>query len=317
MKKILLFVLILSAGWFGVQRNYAAVGLWIYQNSQAAEAWLYGFELRRVDIGEMELTLYQHTNPGKPVLVMLHGFSADKVMWLRFARHLTEQYHILIPDLAGHGDSPYQSGWDYSVPAQSARVQLLLDAMQIHSAHLIGNSMGGFISADFAIRYPERSLSVTLVNPAGVYSPEPSLMQQMLAAGRNPFIIQSREQFDEFYAMTMEQPPLVPDIVLEAVSQSYQLRQARLQKMFNDVHRGDSLEQQLHALKAPAMLWWGDQDKLLHVSATQVWQAGIGQLEVHVFKGIGHMPMVEIPSDSAQLYQQFLNRISTPTQTRP
>lgn len=317
MKKILLFVLILATGWFALERNYAAVGQWIYRNSQATEAWLYGFELKRMDIGEMELTLYQHTNPGKPVLVMLHGFSADKVVWLRFARHLTEQYQIIIPDLAGHGASPYQNEWDYSVPAQSRRVQLLLDAMHIQSAHLIGNSMGGFISADFAIRYPERTLSVTLVDPAGVFSPEPSLMQQMLASGRNPFIIQNRQQFDEFYAMTMAQPPLVPDIVLEAVSQSYQARQAQLQKMFNDVHNGNSLEQQLHKLKAPAMLWWGDQDKLLHVSATQVWQAGIDQLEVHVFEGIGHMPMLEIPSETAELYQQFLHRIHTPTHAQP
>lgn len=306
MKKLLIFILLLAAGWFGLQRHYVAIGHWIYQNGQATEAWLYGFEPKQVDIGEMKLSLYQHQNPGKPVLVMLHGFSADKMVWLRFARHLTDQYQILIPDLAGHGDSPYQADWDYSVAAQSQRVKQLLDALQLPSVHLIGNSMGGFISADFAIRYPDRTLSVALVNPAGVQSPEPSRMQQMLASGRNPFLIQNRQQFDQFYAMTMAQPPLVPDIVLAAVAEHYQARHSQLQKMFADFHDGPGIEAKLPQLKAPALLWWGDQDQLLHVSATSVWQQGIPQLKVHIFNDIGHMPMLENPTEAARLYQQFL-----------
>jgi pimeloyl-ACP methyl ester carboxylesterase len=306
MKKVLISLVLIAASWFAVHRYYIELGHWLYQNGQAAEAWWYGFERQQVDIGEMTLSLYQHSNPGKPVIVMLHGFSADKMVWLRFARHLTAQYQILIPDLAGHGDSPYQAGWDYSVPAQSRRVQQLLDAMQLQSVHLIGNSMGGFISADFAIRYPERTLSVALVNPAGVASPQPSRMQQLLASGRNPFLIDNRAQFDEFYAMTMAKPPLLPDIVLAALAENYQARQSQLENMFTDFIASPGLEPNLAALKAPALLWWGDQDQLLHVSAAEVWQQGIPQLQVHIFNGIGHMPMLEIPKQTARLYQQFL-----------
>lgn len=306
MKILLLSLLLLAASWFGIQSHYNAVGHWIYQNGQAAEAWLYGFEKKQVDIGDMSLSLYQHSNPGKPVVVMLHGFSADKMVWLRFARHLTEQYQILIPDLAGHGDSPYQAEWDYSIPAQSKRVQQLLNALQVPSAHLIGNSMGGFISADFAIRYPQSTLSVALVDPAGVPSPKPSRMQQLLASGRNPFLIENRQQFDEFYAMTMAQPPLIPDIVLSSVAKHYQARRQQLEKIFNDFYASPSLEPELHKLSAPALLWWGDQDQLLHVSATSVWQQGIPQLKVHIFNDIGHMPMLESPTEAARLYQQFL-----------
>ncbi|MAD74641.1 MAG: hypothetical protein CML20_07615 [Rheinheimera sp.] len=193
MKIVLISLTLLASSWFGIQRYYGELGHWLYEKGEATEAWLYGFERTQVDIGEMALSLYVHSNPSKPVIVMLHGFSADKMVWLRFARHLTEQYQILIPDLAGHGDSPYQTEWDYSVPAQSERVQQLLDAMQLQAVHLISNSMGGFISADSAIRYPQRTLSLALVNPTGVGSPEPSRMQQLLAAGRNPFLIKNRQ----------------------------------------------------------------------------------------------------------------------------
>lgn len=305
---LLISMLLLATCCFVIQRYYVELSHWLYRNGQAIEAWLYGFKREQVDIGEMQLSLYQHTNPGKPVIVMLHGFSADKMVWLRFARHLTAQYQILIPDLAGHGDSPYQADWDYSVPAQLKRVQQLLNAMQLPAVHLIGNSMGGFISANFAIRYPDRTLSIALVNPAGVLSPEPSRMQLMLASGRNPFLVENRQQFTEFYTMTMAKPPLLPDIVLAAIADNYQTRQSQLQKMFTDFINSPSLEPQLAAIKAPALLYWGDQDQLLHVSAAGIWRQGIPQLQVQIFKDIGHMPMLEAPKETAKLYQQFLTK---------
>lgn len=309
-KILLLAVPLLLVFCFGLIRgNYAATGQWLYDHAMAAEASLYGFTTEQVDIGDMTLSLYHHENPGKPVIVMLHGYSADKNVWPRFARHLTDDYDIIIPDMAGHGDSPFNPQWNYGMPAQAQRLARLLDRMGVDKAHLIGNSMGGFLTATFAIRYPQKTRSATMVDPAGVMSPQPSDMMNMLAQGHNPFMIHDRAEFDDFYAMTMEQPPLVPDIVLEAVAQKYIARRAELRKIFDDFHASDYLEEHLPELKAPAMLWWGDHDRLLHVSSVAVWQAGVPQLQVHIFPGIGHMPMMEVPAEAAQRYADFLHRI--------
>lgn len=53
---------------------------------------------------------------------------------------------------------------------------------------------------------------------------------------------------------------------------------------------------------------WGREDRLLHPSSAQVWAKGLPQAQVQLWEGIGHMPMVESPVRSAQLYQQFLER---------
>ncbi|WP_430461296.1 alpha/beta fold hydrolase [Thalassolituus sp. LLYu03] len=311
MKKVLLLTLplLLAFSYGALRANYGSVGKWMYNNAMATEASLYGFTTEAVNIGDMTLSLYHHKNPGKPVIVMLHGYSADKNVWPRFARHLTDDYEIIIPDMAGHGDSPYQADWSYRMPAQADRLQRLLSAMDVKAAHVIGNSMGGFLTATFAINYPDMTLSATMVDPAGVMSPEPSDMFRMLAEGKNPFIIGNRKEFDDFYAMTMQHPPVVPDIVLEAVYEKYKSRRSELQKIFDDFHASDYVEDRLGELKAPAMLWWGDHDRLLHVSAVDRWKAGIPQLEVHVFKGYGHMPMMEMPGDTADLYHQFLSQL--------
>lgn len=312
MKKYsLLFIPLISAFLFGLfQGAYTPVGQWLYEHATDLEASLSGFTQQQADIGEMQLAYYWHANPGKPTLVMLHGYSADKDVWVRFARQLTADYQILIPDMAGHGDSPFNAAWNYGMPAQAQRLVALLDALQLPQVHVIGNSMGGFLTATFAIQYPQRTLSAVMVDPAGVMSPQPSDMFRMLEAGKNPFFIQNRAQFDAFYAMTMARPPFVPSVVLEAVSEKYINGRARLEKIFADFHASDYLETQLPQLQAPAMLWWGDQDRLLHVSAVPVWQAGIAHLQTHIFPGIGHMPMMEVPAESARIYRDFLQGLN-------
>ncbi|MEL7401157.1 MAG: hypothetical protein AAFN68_11385, partial [Pseudomonadota bacterium] len=89
-KTTLLFSALLLALVFGLIRGqYANVGHWIYANATDLEASLYGFEQTAVDIGDMSLALYDNQQRGKAVIVMLHGYSADKDVWARFAKHLT------------------------------------------------------------------------------------------------------------------------------------------------------------------------------------------------------------------------------------
>lgn len=306
-----LFSMLLLAFVLGLIRGqYATVGHWLYATVTDLEATLYGFEQDQIDIGEMTLALYKTpAKKDKPTLVMLHGYSANKDVWARFARHFVDDYQVIIPDMAGHGDSPYQPEWDYSMPAQAKRLATLLDKLNVQQAHIIGNSMGGFLTATFAIHYPQRVLSVAMVDPAGVIPPEASDMMKMLARGDNPFLVKNRAEFDDFYAMTMARPPFLPDIVLEGIGSSYIARHDQLEKIFSDFHSSDYLDEKLGQITAPALLWWGDQDRLLHVSSVSVWQAGITHLQAEVWPGLGHMPMVEEASEAAAKYQAFLSSI--------
>ncbi len=286
-------------------------GQWVYDSSMAVEASIYGFSEQEVPIGEMTLSVYRNSkNLGsdKPTIVMLHGYSADKGVWLRFARHLSDDFNIIIPDLAGHGDTGFNKEWSYTGPAQAARVVSLMDRLQIQNAHIIGNSMGGFIAAHFARLYPERTISATLVDPAGVTSPEPSEMGKMLAQGKNPFQVNSTEEFFAFYDMTMAQPPFVPDFVKQGVAERYQARKEELAVIFKDIHNVDLLDPHLASINSPTLIMWGGKDELIHVSSTKVWRAGLPNSELKIWPEIGHMPMVEIPQESALVYREFLNK---------
>ncbi len=285
--------------------TYPQIGTLAYRLSMAAETRLYGLREHEVDIGGMSLSVYEGGPADAPVLVLLHGYSAENEHWARFARHLVDDYRVIAPDLAGHGDTGFQPDWDYRIAAQSGRIVALLDALEVEHAHIAGNSMGGFIAADFARRYPQRTLSATLLDPAGVASPEPSDMDRLRAAGDNPFLIKNREDFSRFYPMTMARPPWVPGFVLDAQAARYQARREELATIYAQLIASEPVEPHLDQILTPTLILWGAQDRLIHVSATEVW-AQIPDVEVTVWDDLGHMPHVEAPGRSALRLREFL-----------
>jgi abhydrolase domain-containing protein 6 len=289
--------------------TYPRIGQLTYDVASRTEARLYGLHKEVVQVDGIPITVYRSHGQGEAIL-MLHGFSADKDVWARFARHFAGDHQVIIPDLPGHGETGFKPEWSYTVPSQATRLVKLLDQLGVAKAHVIGNSMGGYITAQMALSYPERVLSAGLIDPAGLAQPHPSEMQQMLAQGRNPFLIDSREGFARFYPMTMASPPWMPAHVLDAIADQYIARQPQLAVIFLQAHQPTDLQAHVSQIKAPTLLLWGRQDRLIDVSAVPVWQAALPQAMVVVWDGVGHMPMVERPGDAAQLYERFLSSVT-------
>ncbi len=284
------------------------IGNVVYKTTTAIETRMYGLEKNSVDIGEMKISLLQNHNPSRPTILMLHGFSADKINWIRFAKYFTQDFNLIIPDLAGHGDTGFNQNWDYSTPKQAQRLVSLLDKLSIDKVHIIGNSMGGAIAAQFAKNYPEKTITLAMIDPAGVIAPELGDMDKKLLNGKNPFLISTQEEFKSFYPMTMAKPPWIPDFVLKAIADKYIKRHSELKQIWSDIHEKNLLEQELDQIKTRTLLVWGEKDRLLDVSSVKVWQQGIKDIEVKIYPKIGHMAMVEIPQQSADLYLSFLEK---------
>lgn len=299
--------------------SYPAIGHWLYELNMAAEAKLYRLHKLIVPITEMTVSTWQ----GGPYeasssVLMLHGFGADKNVWLRFARHFVGNYRVIIPDIAGHGETGFKAGGGYDIALQAKRMIQLLDVCGVEKVHVIGNSMGGYMAAWLAATYPDRIVSVALIDSAGVTAPEVSDLERHLTKGHNPFLIHSREEFQRFYAMTMAQPPWVPGVVLDAIAQRYEQACDELEEIFRDYRASAPMEPRLRDIKCPALLVWGRKDRLIDVSSVAVWSKGIDDLRVEILEGIGHMPMVEEPLNTARLYREFLasQRSETPQDQR-
>ena len=295
-----------AAGALLAWATYPAVGRLTYRAAAGIETRLRGLRTGEIEVGGWPMAYAEGGDPDRPTVLLLHGFSGDKDLWVRFAGHLLADYHVLIPDLPGHGATGYRAGADYSAPAQAARMADLLDALGVGAVHIMGNSMGGFVAAHFATAAPARTLSLGLCNASGVLAPEASELDRMLATGRNPFLLTETGQFDAFYALTMASPPYLPRIVRDAKAADFVARREELADIFVAHHHRDLLDDVLDAIKAPALVLWGSEDPLVDPSAAEVWARGLPHAELVIYDGIGHMPMVEIPARCAADYLAFL-----------
>ncbi|WP_219949237.1 alpha/beta fold hydrolase [Salinibacterium sp. M195] len=303
-------VLVLLAA-VAIWATYPGIGRLAYDVTIGTETRLAGLHTEQTEVDGLQMAYYEGGPLDAPTIVLLHGFSADRDVWARFAAKFNDDYHVIIPDLAGHGDTPFVSGVDYSAPAQAIRVAGLLDQLGIDQVHIIGNSMGGFIAATFALENPERTLSLGLSDAAGVISPEASEMNTMTEAGNtNPFLFTDPSKYDDFYAMTMEKPPFLPGFVKDALAQDQAERRDQLAEITADFGGNDLLDDRLAEITAPSLVLWGEGDRIISPTAAEVWVAGLPDSRLVTYPGVGHLPMLEIPELTAADYRAFLANLN-------
>jgi pimeloyl-ACP methyl ester carboxylesterase len=240
----------------------------------------------------------------RPILVLVHGFSADKYIWNRLALRLKKDYQLFIPDLLGHGDTAYKQTHNYSTKNQVKLLVEMLDAANIRHFHIIGNSMGGLMAAQLLEICPERISKSILIDPAGVKS---DFSLQMAKTNQNPFNHYNEEDFFYFYDLVMTKPPYVPKFVLRALANKYIGKREQYVHMFRDFFNPDDFyEPEDHKINfTDTMLIWGVNDKLMPIEDYVIWQNMLDS-ETTIYEDLGHMPMVEDVRRVARDIKRFL-----------
>lgn len=271
-----------------------------------------GFELRTTDVGDVQMSYLERPGNG-PVVLLVHGFSANKDTWLRFTADLPEDWHVIAPDLAGHGDTPAPTDGDYGLVHQAERLHALMAKVGASKFHIAGNSMGGAISAIYATLYPEQVASLILIDAAGVDAPHPSDFIKGLADGKNPLIATDEASFENRWNLVMAKPPVLPWPLRPALIRDTIRRAAINREIFadmlatRDTLEANHFEEQLtEKAKMPALILWGEKDQVLDVSMVDVFKQKLPQAQVKIFPGVGHVPMMEIPQETADAVSQFI-----------
>ena len=109
----------------------------------------------------MTLNLYRWGDPALPPLVCLHGLSSYGGRFARLAERLADRYHVIAPDLLGHGHSEWEPPWDVD-----AHLAAVLATVPDGPAAWMGHSFGGRLLAELAAREPERIERLVLLDPA-------------------------------------------------------------------------------------------------------------------------------------------------------
>ncbi len=287
----------------------------------SANRHLSGLDEKTADAAMHTIHYLDNGTPPNPALVhgsgtpivLLHGIFAEKDHWVDFARPLTDQYRVIAPDIPGFGESTRRADQAYDYGAHVTRLAAFLDALGLAKVHLAGNSMGGTIAALFALQHPERVASVAFIGaPHGIRSPQPSTMDRLIDTGQRPLVAHDATAFKAMMDLVFEKRPFLPYPILHASEQDA-LRNAASNTRLWDAQLKDRylLEQHLARLQQPpTLVLWGDSDRVFDRSGLQTVQKLLPQAHIAALPGIGHLPMMEAPADTAQRYARFLEQSS-------
>ena len=261
-------------------------------------------KIQSVTVGDHTIT-YSEGGTGDTI-VMVHGFGGNKDNWLRFAKFITPKYHVILPDLPGFGESTRLQNAHYNIMAQVDRLNAFCKELRIPKFHIVGNSMGGNISGNYAAKYPEMIKTLALFDSSGVKSPIKSERDQMNGKGFNPLLTHSPADYDRLIKFLFVKPPGIPSMAKKILAEQAAIDRSFNAKIYQDMLLDNfELEGKLSKISQSTLILWGDTDRVIDVSSVSVFQEIKNHKKI-IMKDCGHVPMLERPEETASIYLHFL-----------
>jgi len=230
-------------------------------------------------------------------LIYLHG--ASGASWLPFLQELSQNFDVIAPEHPGFGESETPD-WLDDIHDLAYFYLDLADQLKLEGAHLVGNSLGGWIAAEIAVRSTKRLASLTLCDAAGI---RVSGIQRM-----DTFLCTDEERIRDFFydpkkAEAMIARVLSPD--LEDVALKNRATTAKLvwQPRDHDPH----LHKWLHRIDVPTLLIWGDTDRLFPKEHALAYQQAIAGAKLVIIPKCGHVPQIEQPDAFVAALESFIS----------
>jgi pimeloyl-ACP methyl ester carboxylesterase len=289
--------------------SYLFAPQWLLRAHEMRQAMAAHVEEHTLRAGDTTWSYYEGGQG--PTLVLLHGFAADKTVWLPLAEQLTAHFHVVIPDLPGWGESSRDPGANYGVQAQAQRLQAFVDALRLQRFVLVGHSMGGAIAGVYAAEHPQGVAALALLDSYGLKG-NPNDFDRSITAGRNPFVYDDRDGFERALKLAFVQPPDVPGRIEDVFVERNRQSRAFIERTMAELRQPDdylSLQHVLGELTVPVLGLWCHDDRVVDPSALDSLRDGLVQapaISSSVLNGCNHMPMMEKPEATAQVLTGFV-----------
>lgn len=261
-----------------------------------------------VRIGSIQLTTgvrlqYAEAGPkdGEPML-FLHGYTDSWFSYSQVLDRLPAGVRGLALTQRGHGDSE-RPECCYRLEDFVADAVAFLDALGIRKATIVGHSAGSFTAQALALRHPERVSRLVLVGSGTHAATEPvrGFFEQAVQPLVDPVPV---EFIREFQASTAFQP-LAPEFLDRIVAESARLPARVWRDVLADLLAVD-LRGELHRIRVPTLIVWGDRDELFPLEEQQALAARIPGAKLLVYQETGHAPHWERPDRFVRDLAQFV-----------
>ncbi|TAN04347.1 MAG: alpha/beta fold hydrolase [Rhodanobacteraceae bacterium] len=297
----------------------AVIGLAVYflaprvvlRGAIAWQTWRDGLHQQSVQVGDTRWVYVEGGKKDGPPLMLLHGYGGTYADWLMTARYLTGNFHVVIPDLPGWGQSTRLPDADYGYAAQVGRLHGFVEALHLGEIALAGHSMGGAIAGLYAAEYPKGVAALILVDSAGVRFKENAFVRE-LKSGKSPFDIDNRAEFKHLKSLLFVNPPSVPPRIEDVIVDRSKHDRAFNDKVMREITAPDAryaLQAKLPDITTPTLAIWCTRDQIIDVSALDAIRKGLTHapnIGVTELTGCGHMSIMEKPREVADSITRFV-----------
>jgi lipase len=243
-------------------------------------------------------------------MVCLHGVTGHGRAFAVLAEDALDEFHVIAPDLLGHGSSPYEPPWDLG-----AHLDAIVETIGNTPAILIGHSFGGRLAFELAARMPELVPRLVLLDPAIRLRPHVALFAAENARRERSYISFEEGIEERYVESQLHRAPremveeelrthLVPD---DEGLYRYRYCQSAVVAAYGEMA---SEPPPFDRVRIPTLLVLGEQSYLPYDHLLDAHRAALGDLlEVVVVRG-GHSVLWDAFEETASAIEAFLDRVS-------
>ncbi len=253
-----------------------------------------GWSEHTIELGEVKLRL-QRGGSGRAVLVLHHDIgSLDR---LPFYDALADKFDVIVPQHPGFG-APDRPQWMRHPRDIAALYQWLLADLGIERPGLVGLGFGGWIAAEMAALAPRDFHRLVLVGAMGVKPPEGDIFDQAIVS----YIDYAQAGFHDPAAFTR----VYGNVSTDQLEVWDMCREMSFRIAWKPYMYSQTLPHLLGGVRAPALVVWGDDDRIVPKSAGEVYARALREARFETVAAAGHCVDMEQPEALARLVTPFL-----------
>jgi pimeloyl-ACP methyl ester carboxylesterase len=263
---------------------------------------------RFVDLpGGFHVHYQDEGHPSLPLLVLLHGFGDSYTSWDGWVRELGSRFRIIRLDFPGHGLTRAPEGYVLRGDALADFVDAFAAKLDLPQFAVAGNSMGGSVAWQLALRHPDRVNALVLLDAAGFPNEKPPaavplafrILKYRLGRAllRN---IDNRPLIEEGLKTDVYDKSVITPAFVDRWAEFQRAPGHRAILMSIDpTSMNNAAAPILQYIRAPTLVVNGESDVLVEPASARKLAAAIPGAKLIVYPQVGHLPQIEIPQRSA------------------
>lgn len=249
---------------------------------------------------------YLESGNSKNTLVLIHGLGASAERWDRVIPLFSNSFRVVVPDLIGFGYSDKPT-IDYTPDFFSEFLEKFFTVSGVERPNIVGSSLGGQISVEYASKHSQDIEKLVLVSPAGMMKQSTPALDAYIMAALYPNELSAKNAFELMEGSGKS----VDASIVNSFIERMQLPNAKLAFMSTvlGLKNSKSITTKLESISIPTLIIWGANDPVIPINYADDFVSAIQDCRFYRMDGCGHTPYVEDPHTFTAKVLEFLNGI--------